>query len=262
MKRVAIMTVDDVVWNLPLWDRTVPALVSAGYDVEGLWTCDDRLAGRVDADIYRWYQMAFGHFDFFLLTLFSVFVRLIRLLALRPSAFSGLTRRHGVFHAHVQTPNDAEFVQWLGANNIDHLLITVPHILGKEVLEGAQKSVINQHESLLPAHRGLSPYIWARLSGDDQGVTFHEVTEEIDAGKILYQEKMEDPGSLVAFHADVTAGYARRIVRALCGEEGFPVEARSSSYHGLPTEADCARFRAVGGKFIRFSDFFKISKLL
>lgn len=50
-------------------------------------------------------------------------------------------------------------------------------------------SLVNFHASLLPYYRGPTPAHWCLQNGErNTGFTVHEVSEQIDAGKILYQE--------------------------------------------------------------------------
>lgn len=45
------------------------------------------------------------------------------------------------------------------------------------------------HDSLLPKYRGFSPAVWALINGEKEvGVTLFEMTEEVDAGRIVGQE--------------------------------------------------------------------------
>lgn len=49
---------------------------------------------------------------------------------------------------------------------------------------------VNVHPSLLPKYRGPSPIQWALLNGDrETGITLIRMSERMDAGNILYQEK-------------------------------------------------------------------------
>jgi methionyl-tRNA formyltransferase len=62
--------------------------------------------------------------------------------------------------------------------------ILTPHTL--EVL--APIKVWNLHPSLLPAHRGVNPYLACILAGESQsGLTLHQLVAGIDGGKILAQ---------------------------------------------------------------------------
>ncbi len=65
-------------------------------------------------------------------------------------------------------------------------------ILPKEVLEIPKYKAINVHPSLLPKYRGPSPIQSAILNGDKEtGVTIMLISEEMDAGDILAQEKIK-----------------------------------------------------------------------
>jgi methionyl-tRNA formyltransferase len=51
---------------------------------------------------------------------------------------------------------------------------------------------INLHPSLLPKYRGAAPVQWALINGDSEtGVTVQMINEELDAGDIVLQEKIE-----------------------------------------------------------------------
>ncbi len=55
--------------------------------------------------------------------------------------------------------------------------------------------MVNIHPSLLPRWRGPAPIQWTIYSGDlYTGITFHQLSKEIDAGDILYQVKYELTG--------------------------------------------------------------------
>ena len=50
---------------------------------------------------------------------------------------------------------------------------------------------INLHASLLPQYRGAAPINWAMINGEKEtGVTTFFIQQEIDTGKIIYQEKV------------------------------------------------------------------------
>lgn len=54
------------------------------------------------------------------------------------------------------------------------------------------KLVINTHPSLLPKHRGPSPYISAILSDEKEtGISIIEMTKKVDAGPIFIKEKVK-----------------------------------------------------------------------
>jgi methionyl-tRNA formyltransferase len=69
-------------------------------------------------------------------------------------------------------------------------------IIPKEALDIPRYGMINFHPSLLPELRGPSPIPMAILSGlKETGVTIMQVSEKMDAGDILTQEKINLKGS-------------------------------------------------------------------
>lgn len=52
--------------------------------------------------------------------------------------------------------------------------------------------IINVHYALFPKYRGLHSIVWAMLNGETHvGLTIHYMDELLDAGPIIYQEKIE-----------------------------------------------------------------------
>jgi methionyl-tRNA formyltransferase len=63
---------------------------------------------------------------------------------------------------------------------------------------------VNVHSSLLPKHRGASPFAHVVLAGETEtGVTFHVMAREVDAGPILAQERI----ALTQLDTSVTVYY-------------------------------------------------------
>lgn len=63
-------------------------------------------------------------------------------------------------------------------------------ILKRPLLDFPNIGCMNVHSSLLPRHRGPSPFPHVILSGDkESGVTFHVTDEGIDTGDILKQDR-------------------------------------------------------------------------
>lgn len=64
-------------------------------------------------------------------------------------------------------------------------------IVPRAILDLPAIGAINVHPSLLPLYRGPSPMQWALLNGDRQtGITLIRMNEKMDAGDIIYQEKV------------------------------------------------------------------------
>ena len=62
----------------------------------------------------------------------------------------------------------------------------------KEIFELPKIGTINIHPSLLPKYRGPNPYAQVLFNNEKYtGVTFHFMTEEVDAGPILLQKEIK-----------------------------------------------------------------------
>jgi folate-dependent phosphoribosylglycinamide formyltransferase PurN len=264
MKSVAVICENDRVWNLPVWERSLPLLQRQGYTVQGIWTCPARLSGFEGSAIARYYLRTFGILDFIRLCLFAGVAlasqSLGSLIGSRAMSFQRLCRRFEIHHGVCAHPNDPRFIHWLKENKVDVLVTMAGHILKKKVLRKPRSAVLNKHASLLPANRGLLPYFWATLADQEQGVSFHKVIPDVDSGEILVQE-LVPPGqarSLVEFYATVHRRFSGMLIDALDAlQKGAIVEPSHdypASYHGLPGREECGEFKRRGGRIIRWRD--------
>lgn len=65
-------------------------------------------------------------------------------------------------------------------------------IIPKKIIDLFPKGIINLHPSLLPKYRGPAPIQWALLNGEEEtGISIIYLTEELDAGDIILQEKVK-----------------------------------------------------------------------
>jgi methionyl-tRNA formyltransferase len=66
------------------------------------------------------------------------------------------------------------------------------YIVPEEYLHCANDISINMHRSLLPLYKGLKP-IRRMLANNEKegGLTVHEMTKDLDSGRILYQYKIK-----------------------------------------------------------------------
>ncbi|OPY68899.1 MAG: Methionyl-tRNA formyltransferase [Syntrophorhabdaceae bacterium PtaU1.Bin034] len=111
-------------------------------------------------------------------------------------------------------------------------------IIPKWALEIPAIGPINIHPSLLPKYRGPSPLQWVIWNGETEtGVTIIRMNERMDAGDILYQEK-------VALQPEEDAGTLsdRLSVRASEILPGVIDEVRINGIHGEPQHEDKATY--------------------
>ncbi|HOK29360.1 MAG TPA: methionyl-tRNA formyltransferase [bacterium] len=65
-------------------------------------------------------------------------------------------------------------------------------IIPRKIINLFPMGIINLHPSLLPKYRGAAPIQWALLNGEEEtGVSIIYLTEELDAGDIIIQEKVK-----------------------------------------------------------------------
>jgi natural product biosynthesis luciferase-like monooxygenase protein len=79
----------------------------------------------------------------------------------------------------------------LGAMAVDYLFSIVNHsILPPALIALPRLGAINYHDSALPAYSGFNATSWSILDGQrEHGVTWHRMTQEVDAGAILVQKR-------------------------------------------------------------------------
>lgn len=63
-------------------------------------------------------------------------------------------------------------------------------IIDNKIISLLKNPVINLHISYLPYNRGSHPNYWSFVKKTQKGVTIHEMTHEVDRGKILFQKKI------------------------------------------------------------------------
>lgn len=73
-----------------------------------------------------------------------------------------------------------------------NLIVAFGQILPDEIIYHPKYHSINIHASLLPKYRGASPINWAIINGDSEtGITYQFIEKKLDAGDIIYQEKIK-----------------------------------------------------------------------
>ncbi|GAC1361758.1 MAG: methionyl-tRNA formyltransferase [Ktedonobacteraceae bacterium] len=105
---------------------------------------------------------------------------------------------------------------------------------------------LNVHPALLPANRGPVPLFWTLREGHRYtGVTIHFMTEEMDSGAILSQERFAVPEGIRYEELEVECARRGGLLLARTAQALFKGSARAipqdearSSYHSFPTEAD------------------------
>jgi methionyl-tRNA formyltransferase len=141
--------------------------------------------------------------------------------------------------------NDPSFVATV-AEHEPKLLLSVYYsqIFRRSLLDAIDGPAVNIHPSLLPAHRGVAPLIWAIADGDERtGVTAHLIDEGIDTGDVLLQRVLpihhDDTGyTLHLKAASLVAAVAADLLRGMRNGSGLPAprpQVGRATYRGLRT---------------------------
>ncbi len=84
-----------------------------------------------------------------------------------------------------------DFLDRLRAYGADLFVVVAFVILPRRVLEIPRLGSVNLHPSLLPRFRGAAPINWAVIQGEaETGITVFQLTGKVDAGDILFQERV------------------------------------------------------------------------
>ena len=89
--------------------------------------------------------------------------------------------------------NDEDSIKRIKEFNPDIILVVAyGQILSSHILNIPKISCINIHGSLLPKYRGAAPINRAIINGEKEtGITFMFMKEKVDAGEIIFQEKID-----------------------------------------------------------------------
>ena len=118
------------------------------------------------------------------------------------SAVKKYAVEHGIPVLQPEKLRDPAFLEQLAALKANLFVVVAFRMLPKEVWQMPALGTFNLHASLLPQYRGAAPINWAIINGEKfTGVTTFMIDEQIDTGKILFQESCaiedyEDAGAL------------------------------------------------------------------
>lgn len=168
---------------------TLKALVENGYTIVGVITAPDKPAGR-------------GR-------------------QLSESAVKKYAVENGLHILQPEKLKNPEFLAQLQSLKADLQIVVAFRMLPEVVWNMPPLGTFNLHASLLPQYRGAAPLNWAIINGEKEtGVTTFLLDQEIDTGRIIYQERIaigdnDTVGDLHDRMMDVGAGLVLKTVDAL-----------------------------------------------
>jgi methionyl-tRNA formyltransferase len=111
-----------------------------------------------------------------------------------------------------------EFLADLKSLNADLQIVVAFRMLPEEVWKMPPLGTFNLHASLLPQYRGAAPINWAIMNGEKEtGATTFFIEQQIDTGKIIFQEKVtiEDDDDAGTLHDKLTEIGANLVLKTV-----------------------------------------------
>ena len=111
----------------------------------------------------------------------------------KPSPELTLIKKHKLSDIKLKSANTQAFKDIILKTNADIIIVgTWAEKINSDIFNMPKIASINVHPSLLPKYRGPNPYLQTIWNGETySGVTFHIITDKLDAGPILIQQKIE-----------------------------------------------------------------------
>lgn len=100
------------------------------------------------------------------------------------------------------------------------VVVAYGKLLPKGLLDMPKYGCINLHPSLLPKYRGAAPIQWTIVNGEkESGVTTMRISEDLDAGDILLQEKtaIQEGETAVTLHDRLAEMGANLVLKTIDG---------------------------------------------
>jgi methionyl-tRNA formyltransferase len=168
-------------------------------------------------------------------------------------------RSHGVRILAYRNVNHPRFVRFVRESKIDLIVsVAASQIFKSEVLKAPRLGCINIHNAPLPDYRGMMPSFWQMFHGETQAVaTIHEMIEEIDKGRIVYQERttIEKGMTLDALIKKTRKVDALALLKVLHMFKQGRVKYRrlpkiKGSYYSFPSKRDVVEFKNKGYRIV------------
>lgn len=152
---------------------------------------------------------------------------------------------------NLNTLNSTDFLSMLSSLNVDLIVNQSQSIIKTELIKIPRIGIINRHNALLPKNRGRLTPFWVLFKNEQEtGVSIHFVTEQIDAGDIIVQEKYpilknDTFNSLVRKNYEIAPKAMLKAIDLL--EKGnymtIKNDANQASYNTIPTFSEALKYR-------------------
>lgn len=156
-------------------------------------------------------------------------------------------------HFHIKDVNSTITKKIIADLSPDVIISSQGNIFDSELLNIPKFGCINRHCSFLPNYKGLFPIFWALLNQEKHvGASVHYMTENLDSGGIIYQEKIpvEPKDTMVSLYKkcftlsiNVTLEAMNRIQLKSEGRLIKMGDNNGGTYYGFPKKLDRENFK-------------------
>ena len=198
--RIEFLTQEDPIYILPLFEEFLRHY-GGEWEVTRI-SCCRTMGSRPRIQLLRELAQLYGMWGLARLVSRVAASRMLGMIPLRTGAaryfsLAQLCRACGIECRSIGNPNSPDFVKEVEQRGADLLVsVACPYILKKRLLEVPPLGCINIHHAPLPRYKGMMPTFWQMYHGESSvGLTIHWMTEKLDEGGALLQDKLEiEPG--------------------------------------------------------------------
>ena len=257
--RIEFLTQEDPIYILPFFDEFFRHY-SEAVNVVRISSCKT-MGNRSRRQLLTELCWLYGPWGLARLLARVLVARVLGLLRLRRGAkayftLAQLCRTFDVEYRSIENPNAPEFLAEVIRRKCDLVVsVACPCILKARLLSVPPMGCINLHHAPLPRYKGMMPTFWQLYHGEQTvGMTIHYMTEDLDGGDILLQEKLaiEDDeclDNLIRRSKRFGAHCLAQVLTIIDENRAVPVidnDREQGNYFTFPTFAEIREFRRRG----------------
>ena len=263
--RLFVLSNDDLTSNIIFSEVfNVPGVEVTGVALAA--TPNRRSSGQISGALTLLRKVAFRYWLYLVVTngFFKIFDTVTCWFHLAPRcgamvSLRRLCRLHGVPISVVKDFNGEALRETLAQANVDLLLIRIPAILKKQILDIPKQGTWCVHSSLLPGYKGIAGEFHAVRHGARVGTTIFAVTEALDDGAPLFQTEISASPAHSLFSTMLGNNWAAAKLLRQCVEIARDGQKEAGSllnqgiapsYFSWPQADHVREFRDRGGKLL------------
>lgn len=170
-----------------------------------------------------------------------------------------VAKKNNIPYKTIHSSNSKEFIDIVESVTPDLILsFSAPEIIKQPLLSIPKYGILNVHGSYLPEYRGCMPSFW-QLNNEEEyaGATVHFMSQKIDDGDILVQEKVyigdcESVMDVISRTKDKGGDLMVKAIKAIENEEisRLPNDTSKGKYYSWPTVEDAKEFKSKNYRLV------------